>query len=198
MSAPVRPSRFANATVADCFPAAPVEWQAWPAAVEVSFTLLEGTCVYRALYEEYAAADMLDAATKFFLPANDQIFVNYRLHARGLVPAFAWYVTWSIMRKGVGVGFQPRGPIQGAAPWDWGPDDTLLHIVNEPRGGVYTPGVRTLRVGGRTKREAAENWWRCVGFFREIRRRVRAPEKPRSEGSTGTGEDQLVCSSPRR
>jgi len=153
--------------VRDLFPEAPEEWMDWPAAIEVSFSLLEGMGVNQALFDEYTVITMEEAIGKAFEEEHSSIFVHYRLHTTEVVPLFDWYVSRRLDSRGrQGGGFSPREQIQGARPWDWEADDTLVEIWNDPRG--YFDSVRMVRVGGRGRADALARWHRCVEPIRRV------------------------------
>ena len=149
------------------FPETPHAWQHWPVGVEVFFTLTGYNCVGGEFFEQYQRDTCQAIADTLFHPSNRRVFAGYRVYADGFVPAFQWYVTWPVMRRGGGEGLTRRAAMGGAAPWDRLSDDTLLEVSNQPAGADGRRQVYTLRVGGRTKSEAVENWHCCVVPFRK-------------------------------
>ena len=116
------------------FDETPEAWHDWPCSVEAFFTLTRSTCVYRALYEEYQRASWREITETVFDPRNQEIFVGYRIMTEGFVPAFDWYVSWPVQRKGDSSGFSRRKAIQGASPFDYESDATLYTLWNRQNG----------------------------------------------------------------
>ena len=152
----------------------PEAWHAWPCDVEVFFILTPSTCVYRSLYEEYYRNQWREIAETVFAPSNTKIFLGYRVVAAGFIPAFEWFVTWPVQRKGDSSGYSRRQNVQGANPFDYESDKTIYAIWNRPNGMYGFTQTYMLTVGGRTKDEAASNWEKCVVPFRKILKKVRA------------------------
>lgn len=151
----------------------PEEWRSWECKLDVSFWLTAYTCVHRQLYREYERNNIEDAASTVFDYANCEIFVGYRLHPKEVIPAFEWYVSWPVQRRGSDDAFERRRPRQGDAPWDSEHENTLCTLWNDPRGMhgwelAGTSQVYMLRAGGRTKDEAVDNWYKCAKVFRRI------------------------------
>ncbi len=159
------------------FPEMPAEWQRWPCLITVGFTLTPVTCVYDALFKEYQRDSCEQAATTLFDKDNREIFVHYSVRADGFVPAFEWYVSWPILRKGDDDGLTRRESIQGPAPWECYPDDTLCEVWNRPNGVYGFTQTYMLRAGGRTREEAVANWKQSVVPFRRLLKLVRQKSK---------------------
>jgi hypothetical protein len=99
----------------------PIPYRDGPCSIDLVFTLTPATCVYRALYDEYRRDTCAQAAATLFEESNKEVFVHYRVHAEGFVPAFGWYVSWPILRKGSASGITRRQAQQGPEPWDYYP-----------------------------------------------------------------------------
>ncbi len=150
------------------FPESPAEWRDWPCFAEVWFQLTPTTCVYRALYEEYHRDNWLETARTLFDPSNTEVFVGYRIRAKGFVPVFEWYASWPLLRKGSPTGITRREAKKGPAPWDRYADDTIYAVWNRPNGTYGFTQTYMLTAGGRTQEEAERNWLQCVIPFRRI------------------------------
>ena len=154
-------------------PGFPEEWGSQPTEIMVRFTLVEGNCVYGALYDEYARDDMQEAARTVFDPRNRGIFVHYCLQTvEGVVPAIGAYAQWPLRRRGTTGGVWGREAIPGDYPWEYEPDRTLLELWNKPLGAFGFRSRFWLRVGGRTGEDAARNWGTCAKVLRGMLREV--------------------------
>lgn len=147
----------------------PEYWHAWPCRIEVAFSLTPYNCVYRELYEEYAADNCEEIAKKVLDTSHRHVFVHYRVRAVGFVPAFAWYAV-SPLRRRTRETYEPRTAICDGAPWEYVADDTLFEIWNRPNGNAGSTRTLMLRVGGRDKQEADINWNLCAKPFLRIDR----------------------------
>ncbi len=180
---------------AHLLPGFPSEWAEWPTEIIVRFTLVEGNCVYRALYDEYARDRMEEAARTLFDPCNRSIFVHYCLQTvEGVVPAYAWYEEHPLRRRGPDGRARKRGAVVGACPFEYEPDRTLLEVWNQPLG-VY--GCRSrfrLRVGGRTREDARRNWVACAKPLRLILRDVESAPPECREVKGGSFRERLLAS----
>lgn len=169
-------------------PGLPAEWASWPVSIEVAFTLTPNTCVYEELYREFHADNLEQALSLLFADRNGSAFVHYRFHGDGVIPAYEWYVSWPLARQGkapyegryIGSaltfqclerGLARRSFVEGPAPWDRNPDDTIFEIWNEPTNVYGSRHTFMLRVGGRTSETAIANWHKCAIAIRKFRRR---------------------------
>lgn len=162
-------------------PEAPEAWQRWPVSINLAFTLYDNFCVSRNLINEYRRPTLYEAAIKLFeSETNDYVFPSYGIHAEGVVPAFEWYVSWPLLRRGTEDGILRRGKISGAEGWDGLYESTLVRLYRFPTkysdsSWSYLPsqGRLMLDVGGRTKDETINNWYRLAKALRKIRRNKR-------------------------
>lgn len=167
----------------------PTEWYAWPVSISVGFVTTPTTCVYRKLFEEYRADSLKRAMDMVFAPGSSDLFIGYRFHAVGFVPAYEYFAAWPLVRRGkdeptdtmIGSfmtaqhlerGIRKREPMGGAAPWDVQSDDTVFEIWHEPVNVCGSRTVLMLRVGGRNQDQAKENWGRCARALRNYSRTV--------------------------
>lgn len=172
---------FGSADCTALLPGLPSEWYDWPLTIQVMFTLTPATCTYERLYREYTR-DSLEAAAKELFEGSESVFVHYRFHGRGFIPAYEWYAVWPLLRRGAerdryevqdGAerGYLRRQAIEGyRAPWEDKPDDTVFEIWNEPRGTYGFTRTLMLRAGGRTQAEARRYWMQAASVLRPLAR----------------------------
>jgi hypothetical protein len=126
-------------------------------------------------FNDYAADSFDEAATRLFDERRTDP-VGYRCHALDVTPAFEWYAKWPLLRRSNRGGFFRRRARQGAAPWEFVPDDTLFEVWRRPRPMGFT-WTYMLRAGGRRQQEAMENWLFWAALFRRARRRSQSQER---------------------
>ena len=175
LSDPVRPSFFLP-------PGFPESWYGWMLSMELSFSLVEGACVHRDLYWEYSA-DTVTESVKKILSAGPlySCFPAYRVRSVGDSVLFDWYASRPLYNHSKEIKIEHRTRIKSAYPWDSLDDDTVLCLWRDPE---YPCGFRDrimLRVGGRTDREASENWNMVARVIRKLikeERRTTREQKP--------------------
>ncbi|MGB7932047.1 MAG: hypothetical protein WCH04_07450 [Gammaproteobacteria bacterium] len=94
---------------------------------------------------------------------------------------------------------------QGAAPWDFETDRSLLTLYQAfPGRGQWNPPyfgqpVVRLRVGGRTAEEAVANWYTCARALRRLRNQVIEPanDSPVGDGLTVDSESAVALRAGR-
>lgn len=166
-------------------PGVPAEWKRWPVAMDVAFTFHETFGLYQALFDEYTKPTLYESAVKLFEGEDhDYIFPSYGALTVDIVPAFEWYVSWPLQRRGQSDGFTRRGKACGAQGWEGTYEKTLLRLWSRPTNysntsWCYLPskGRMMLDVGGRTKEQAVDNWYRVAKPLRRILKEVRAQRK---------------------
>jgi hypothetical protein len=162
-------------------PEAPEAWQRWPVSINLAFTFYDHFCVSRGLINEYRRPTLREAAIKMFeSETNDYVFPSYGIHAEGVLPAFEWYVSWPLQRRGTEDGILRRGKIGGAEGWEGLYESTLVRLYRFPTkysasAWSYIPsrGRLMLDVGGRTKEEAIDNWYLLARPLRRMIRQIR-------------------------
>lgn len=164
----------------------PEEWARWPVAIDVGFTLTPVTCVYQALFDEYKVRCTQDAVRTVLDRRNDEIFVMYTFRLRDMELPYRWFAIWPIARRGapgprvgsngnwIFARFVPRGvfayrPGRGEPSCPGLEEGTVFRIANDPVDLYGRRTVRTLGVGGRTRKEAIENWLRTARAIRDCR-----------------------------
>lgn len=162
-------------------PEAPEEWKRWPVFVSVGFTLYEGFSLSHGLFKEYKKNTMYDAAVKLFEDEKkDYIFPAYGITTEGVTPCFEWYVSWPLQRRGSFDKIIYRENICGAEGWAHSYENTLAKFYLLPTTFSFStctyvpsPGILMLDVGGRTKEQAVENWYKLARPLRRILKKTR-------------------------
>jgi hypothetical protein len=150
-------------------PTRPVSWGDWRVAMEPTFTFTDHNGVGQSFFDYYTVDTFDEAVIKLFDERKPDP-VGYRCYAVDVTPAFEWYARWPLLRRSKRGGFVRRQARQGAAPWEFFPDNTLFEVWRRPDGPMGFAWTYMLRVGGRTQREAMENWEFWAAVFRRGRR----------------------------
>lgn len=159
----------------------PDEWKKWLVSICVDFTFYDSFALNGDLFKEYYKPTLYQSAIMLFRGENDDyIFPSYGVFTVNVVPAFEWWVSWPLLRKGMIDGITKRGKAYGAEGWDAYYQNTLIRLYLLPKysnsAWCYVPSKGQLRldVGGRTKEQAIENWHRLARPLRRILKQVRA------------------------
>jgi len=159
-------------------PGLPTQFYVAPVQVGVSLILTEWNCVYRGFFDDFAVSSLPAAVQK--LKNSDGVTLCYNFYFSSHVPAFKFDVDASLYNYD----FAEKRPfkrtqVQAAEPWHWCWDRTLFEIRYQPLyedffniepfeegeeiDESFDPyaGEYYLRVGGRTKKDAGENWDLC-------------------------------------
>ena len=170
-------------------PECPDEWKEWLASIGVGFTLVDGFSINEDMFKEYYRPTLYQSAVLLFQEeANDCVFPSYGVFAVDVVPAFEWWVSWPLQRRGTMDGILRRGKACGAEGWEARDKYTLLRLYMMPKysntAWCYIPSKGQLRldVGGRTKEQAIENWYRIARPLRRILKQVRADLQEAEQG----------------
>lgn len=149
-------------------PTHPVLWTGWHVAIEPTYCFTEYNGVGQDFFDYYTVDTFDEAVAKLFDERKSDP-IGYRCYALDVTPAFEWYGRWPLLRRSKRGGFIRRQAMQGAAPWEFHPDDTLFEVWRQPKpmGSTWT---YMLRVGGRTQHEALESWQFWAVHFRGARR----------------------------
>jgi hypothetical protein len=167
-------------SVRSLMPEAPEAWLDLPCELSVNFSLSDGACVYRDLFDEYSRTTIRDTLRVVCGPRHDGILIHYHLAARETIPFLLWDIDWPLLRRGK-ESTSKREKVQKNVPWKTEADRTLIEIYQHLgsssiwRSSPYfgEPSVR-LRVGGRTPEEAVRNWHQCAQVIRKIRESIMA------------------------
>ncbi len=162
-------------------PMRPASWTGWRVAMEPTFTFTEYNGVGQAFFDYYTVDTFDEAVTKLFNERQTDP-VGYRCYALDLTPAFEWYARWPLLRRSKRGGFFRREARQGAAPWEFVPDDTLFEVWRQPDGPMGFTWTYMLRVGGRTQQDAMKNWQFWADCLRRGRRTLHRASQEVSSG----------------
>ncbi|MGB7934704.1 MAG: hypothetical protein WCH04_21285 [Gammaproteobacteria bacterium] len=185
--------------VRDYFPEAPREWLDLPAEMTVDVALSDGACVYGGVFTYYARNSVDEALRVLCGPREDGILIAYTLNVRQVVPLLRWDMDWPLSRRGREVPVK-RQLAQGAAPWDFETDRSLVNLYQAFSGrGQWNPPyfgqpVVRLRVGGRTREAAIANWYRCARALRRLKNEVieLASDSPAGDDLTVASESEMA------
>ena len=150
-------------------------------STRVDFTFHQTFCITKGLNREYIRPTLSECAVKLFEGENnDWIFPSYGITADQIIPAFEWYVSWPLQRRGTKDGIIRRGRACGYEGWEMTYERTLVRLYSRPT--VYSEsmwcwvpskGRLMLDVGGRTQKQAVENWYKLAIPLRQILKKVR-------------------------
>ena len=145
-------------------PECPDAWKEWLVSICVDFTFVDGFSLYEDLFKEYYRPTLYQSAVLLFQGEDeDYIFPSYGVFTVDVVPAFEWWVSWPLQRRGTVEGILRRGKAGGAEGWEAYYKHTLLRLYMMPKysntAWCYYPSKGQLRldVGGRTKEQANTN-----------------------------------------
>ena len=169
-------------------PEAPAEWKSWPMSTCVDFTFHQTFCISGGLHRKYIRPTLSECAVKLFEGEDyDWIFPSYGITSDQIIPAFEWYVSWPLQRRGTKKGIIRRGRACGNEGWEMTYERTLVRLYSQPT--VYSEsmwcwvpskGRLMLDVGGRTKQDAVNNWYLLAKPLRRILKEVRASRRQMS------------------
>jgi hypothetical protein len=184
-------------------PECPEAWKEWLVSIRVDFTFIDGFSIYEDMFKEDYRPTLYQSAVLLFQEeAEDCVFPSYGVFTVDVVPAFEWWVSWPLQRRGTMDGIFRRGKICGAEGWGARYNHTLLRLYLMPKysdtAWCYIPSKGQLRldVGGRTKEQAIENWYRVARPLRRILKQVRADrslQETNSECSPVHERDSSLC-----
>ena len=162
-------------------PECPDAWKEWLVSICVDFTFIDGFLIFADMFKEYFRPTLHQSAVFLFQREDeDCIFPSYGVFTVDVVPAFEWWVSWPLQRRGTMDGILRRGEAGGAEGWEARYKSTLLRLYMMPKysdtSWCYIPSKGQLRldVGGRTKAQAIDNWYRVARLLRRILKQVRA------------------------
>jgi hypothetical protein len=159
----------------DYLPELPKEWHDLPCELVVAFSLSDGAHVGRDTFKHYQRDTLSDALGVLRNGRHDGILIRYQLQTRGVVPFLFWDSDSPLARRGKDEP-RERQKVQKGVPWEVDADPTILelyqHLTSDDPWSAGPPyfGEPTiwLRVGGRTKEEADDNWTRCAKALRQL------------------------------
>ena len=147
----------------------------------------------------YVRNSVEDALRVLCGPRVEGILIAYTLNVRQVVPLLRWDMDWPLSRRGREVPVK-RQLAQGAAPWDFETDRSVLTLYQAfPGRGQWNPPyfgqpVVRLRVGGRTAEEAVANWYTCALALRRLRNQMieSTNDSPAGDGLTVDSESEMA------
>lgn len=163
-------------------PARPCSWSGWRVVIEPTFTFTDDNCVGQTFFDYYSVDTFEETVAKLFYERRTDP-IGYRCYALDVTPAFQWYAQWPLLRRSKRGRFVRRRARQGAAPWEFFPDNSLFEVWRRPDGPMGFTWTYMLSVGGRTQQEAMGNWQFWAGQFPHARRielQRPAPKQPRA------------------
>ena len=169
----------------------PQEWRNWPLCIDLGFTFTDTFGWSSPLHDEYSKPTFIRCAEKLFRREKDDwVFPSYGVLAVGITPALEWYASWPLQRRGSMDKLIRMDKMGGAEGWGHS-YNTLIRLYLLPTFYssqswcyVNSRGRLMLDVGGRTKEQAIENWYRVAKSLRRVLKRVRA-ESLMKESHTG-------------
>ena len=162
-------------------PECPDAWKKWLISIRVDFTYINGFLIFADMFKEYYKSTLYQSAVFLFQREDeDCIFPSYGVFTVDVVPAFEWWVSWPLQRRGTMDGISRRGDACGAEGWEARYKYTLVRLYLMPKYSqtawcrISSKGQLRLDVGGRTKEQAIDNWYKVARPLRRILRQVRA------------------------
>lgn len=161
----------------ELFPGIVPAWANLPAELIVDFDLTRYGGIRGWMFAEYRRASLAEALATVLTTQLCFVMLRYTIVVRGAKPLLGWDLDAPLSR--VNAAPVKRTKVQGVYPWDWEADPTLVQVYQHSppdnflgfARATYRPTVR-LRVGGRTPREAIENWTWCAAPLRRQRKAV--------------------------
>ena len=123
--------------------------------------------VSQAFFDYFEQANDLADALELMKLRNDDLVV-YRFYAPSYIPMFKHYADGKMHSKVPPKKFIKRAKIQGSAPWEFKPQDTLFEFYRDRKNKFFGETELRLRCGGRTTELAKANFMLMRNFLTSL------------------------------